>query len=92
MSFLLTTLQPPRLTAKSRYKEKRMSKAVLMGMCYGLSNDKEERKIGDLSLEPYASSKKKKLYTPSVKQLRVEIVRRAEALHMKAPKSSHYTK
>lgn len=81
----------PRLTAKDRYDENR-SKTLLMAMCYGLSNDEQERKIGDLSLEPYASSKQKKSFTPSVKQLRIEMVRRAAALHMKSPRSSHYTK
>jgi hypothetical protein len=80
----------PRLTAKTCYTEKRMSKSVLMGMCYGLSND--GRKLGDLSLEPYASSNKKKMFTPSVKQLCLEIVRQAAARLIKAPRSSHYTK
>jgi hypothetical protein len=46
-----------------------------MGMCYGLSNE-EERKIGNLSLEPFASARNEKYFTPSaVKQLCVEIVR-----------------
>jgi hypothetical protein len=35
-----------------------------MAMCYGLTNDEEERKkIGDLSLEPFASAKIKKLFS-----------------------------
>jgi hypothetical protein len=54
---------PParRNTAKSHYKDKRESKTILMAMCYRLSNDEEERKLGDLQLEPYASSNIKKL-------------------------------
>jgi hypothetical protein len=46
-----------------------------MAMCYGLSNDEEERKIDNLSLEPLASAKIKNLFTPSVKQLCIKIVR-----------------
>jgi DNA-directed RNA polymerase subunit L len=82
----------PRVTVESRYKDKGESKQILMGMCFGLTNNKDKRKIGDLSLEPYASASHKKEFTPSVKQLRVEIVRRSEALMVKAPRSSHYTK
>jgi hypothetical protein len=36
-----------------------------MAMCYyGLFSDEEERKIGSLSLEPFASARIKKLFTP----------------------------
>jgi hypothetical protein len=83
----------PHITVKSCYKTKAESKKLLMGMCYGLSNgDDKERKIGDLSLEPYASARNKKLFTPPVKQLHIKMVRQAVALWVKAPRSSHYTK
>jgi hypothetical protein len=92
MSFLPTTLQPLASPLKVATITRGGSKKLLMGMCYGLSNDEEERKIGDVTLEPFASSRNKKAFTPSVKQLRVEIMRRAAALQAKAPRNSHYTK
>jgi hypothetical protein len=89
MSFLPTTRC---IIVNICYKDKGRSKKPLMEICYDLLNDEEERKIGDLSLEPFDSSRNNKLFTPSVKHFHVEIVRRADVTQVKAPRSSHYTK
>jgi hypothetical protein len=60
---VVSSNNPPacRITTGSCYKDKGESKKLLMGMCNGLSNDEEERKVGDLSLEPFVSSRNKKI-------------------------------
>jgi hypothetical protein len=75
---------PARNTAKSHHKDKEESKTILMMMCYGLSNDEEERKLGDLQDESYASLNIKKMFTPTMKQLKLEIFRHAAAQRVKA--------
>jgi hypothetical protein len=64
--------------------------SCLIGTTCSLSNNEEERKISNLSLEPFASARIQKLFTPSVKLLCIETMRQATALSMKVPKSSHY--
>jgi hypothetical protein len=49
-------------------------------------------KLGDLQDEPYVSWNFKKMFTPTAKQLKYEIVRRATAQRVKAPKSNYCKK
>jgi hypothetical protein len=88
MSLLLMTL----LSSESHYKDKEESKTILTMMCYRLSNDEQERKLRDLQDEPYTSSNVKKMFTPTAKQLKLEIMRCATAQRVKAPTSSCHTK
>ena len=62
------------------YLESGNSKNLLLTMCIGLSTidaDGKTRKLADLSLEPYASSKEKKSFKYTNEMLCQEVIRRA---------------
>ena len=58
-------------------EEPNSSKAVLMAMCIGLKSDEEPiRDLGDMTIEPYSSSKKKRSFSPKKCDLIKEVTRR----------------
>jgi hypothetical protein len=61
------------------YESQQRSKLVLFAMCIGLrasSSNPESRWLSDFSIEPYKSSKDKRLFKPTQKHLLAELLRR----------------
>jgi hypothetical protein len=55
---------------------------------HGNNGAASSRKLGDITLEPYASSKTKNLFKPTTKTLAAEVVRRFKVLDL--PKAQHF--
>ena len=65
------------LGGKYRYERSNGTKSLLMTMCIGLSSsDTEERVLGDVTVEPFLSSKQKRQFTPKKSELVKEVERR----------------
>ena len=65
---------------QKNYIQHNQSKHVLFAMCLGLSADDgdDARLLSDFNVEPYASSKNKKLFKPKQTHLQAEVTRRVK--------------
>jgi hypothetical protein len=67
------------LRGKYRYESSNGAKSLLLTMCIGLeSSDDANRRLGDVTLEPYLSSKQKRQFNPKKAELVKEVERRYE--------------
>ena len=65
------------LSGQHRYERSNGAKSLLMSMCIGLSSsDTEERVLGDVTVEPFLSSKQKRQFIPKKSELVKEVERR----------------
>jgi len=79
--------------AKKDYKDNEETKRVLLSMCIGLegydpngeNGAASSCKLGDITLEPYASSKNKNLFKPLQKDLAAEVKRRFDLFNTLKP-------
>ena len=84
--------RPP---CKKHYDNLNGSKKVLMAMLTGLSLKDDEgnpdsRILGDLKVEPYRSTKNKKLFKPGCEDLIAEIYRRVEVLGLEEVRAANW--
>lgn len=76
--------QPTKTDSQVRYEEVHGSKRTLYAMCLGLTAHPTEgeagggppRKLGDFTIEPFSSSKNKKIFKPAQDHLAKEVNRR----------------
>jgi hypothetical protein len=68
--------------SKKAYEKANGSKRLLLCMCTGLfaSDEPGARVLGELNVEPYLSSKKKKIFKPSRHDLVAEVYRRLKVI------------
>jgi hypothetical protein len=81
-----STAAPFSCSSSMHFETNNGSKRVLFAMCTGLaaSDDHEDptsgRRLSDLTVEPYKSSKKKKMFKPNRQDLIAEVYRRVRLL------------
>ena len=74
------------------YERSNGAKSILMAMCIGLKSSEEEpRSLGDLTLEPYISSKQKRQFTPKKDELYKELERRCALKGNEKPRAANWS-
>ena len=70
----METIEQP--SCKELYEQSNGAKVLLMSMVIGLRSEDDKRNLGDMTLEPYASSTQKSNFSPKKNDLVNEIKRR----------------
>ena len=70
----METNEPP--SCQDLYEQSNGAKVLPMAMIIGLRSEDDKRNLGDMTLEPYASSNQKSTFSPKKNDLVNEIERR----------------
>ena len=82
----METIEQP--SCKELYEQSNGAKVLLMSMVIGLRSEGGKRNLGDMTLEPYASSTQKSNFSPKKNDLVNEIDRRYATNPNSFPKKS----